>query len=170
MPANRDKLEQKVPPPEVSAQLAAPIENHLADDDYTGQHRALPEATRDRDRLRELRRSRTPSERMDRLEDKHDDVVADVGTIKVDIGVIKTSLGSMAVSFDRMAKRDDAAAAVEADIAKAKAIDENKAEIRDELDKRKVRRKFFERIAAGIALGGGGWLLHEIAQALGWIK
>lgn len=164
MPANRDKLETKTPPPEVQAQLAAPVvENHIADGDITAQYLAMPEADRDRAKLRELRRGRTTSERMDRLEDKHDDVVADVTQIRADVGEMKGSLKGMAGSLERLAKREDN----EADVAKAKAIAEVKAEVKDKLDKRTSRRKLVMRILGGVATVVAIAIAHKLLQT--WV-
>lgn len=172
MPANRDKLDPKTPPPSVSVQIAAP-ENHLADDDYTGQHRAMPEAV-NREQLRELRRSRTPSERMDRLEDKHDALVDDVSEIKVSIASIDTSLSIMVKRDERdaAAQADIETAKAKAEIAKKTAIDvaEAKGEIKDKLDARGARRKLWLKIVGGALGAVAVVVVHKLVQLwLGWL-
>jgi hypothetical protein len=198
---DRDDRESIAPPASVKAQIARPLSAvpMPGDDDYTGQYRSMPEGSRDRSKLRELRRSRTPSERMDRLEDKHDDLVEtfgqEIGEIKADVGEIKGKLSVLPKLVDLLESTVDSAAAreqaaLDAQVARAEAqtavdtatkkaviqketaiaIAEEKAEINDKLDKRKARRKLWLKIVGG-ALGAIAVICaHKLVQLwFGWL-
>lgn len=191
---DRDDRESIAPPASVKAQIARPLSAvpMPGDDDYTGQYRSMPEGTRDRPKLRELRRSRTPSERMDRLEDKHDDLVEafgqEIGDIKSDVGEIKGQLSVLPKLVSLLESTVDSAAAREQTALEAKAEVDNavkkaeiqketaiavakeKAEINDKLDKHKVRRKLWLKIVGG-ALGAIAIVAaHKLVQLwFGWL-
>jgi hypothetical protein len=164
VPDSRDKLVPKLPSASVSAQLATPVENHL-DDDYTGQHRAMPqdERQRHRDKLRDDRRSRSDSARLDRHDDKFDQITDDITEIKVAISPLPKFMEDVRKVIDGDRER-------EREVETAKAVAEVKAEVKDKLERRGERRKLIMKI-----LGAGAAVVvvaavHKILQLwLPWL-
>ena len=184
----------------MSAQIAAPvIENHLADDDFTGQHRAMPEEQRDPKKLKDKRRTRTDSDRIEHLEeraDHHDEVL---GKIDDKVGRMEPELSKMSGKLDILPKLVELVemtmsaaherehvtftAQVDVDTAKAKteiekqaaiAVAEAKDEIKDRASKREARRKIWVKVLGGAiatvaAIAAGGTVHWLIHKITGWL-
>lgn len=180
-PKDRDQLEAKAPPASVSVQIAKPLSASplpgSADvDDYTGQYRSMPEEQRDPKKLKDARRTRTPSESIEKLEeraDRHDDLLDAIGT-KVDelvpaVAKIDGKLEFLPKFMEEVTKSlqdrrevQHIKLTAEADVETAKA----KAEITDKLDAKKSRRRIWTRILTGAGIAGAGYLTHFLMSHL----
>lgn len=129
------------------------------DEDCTGKHEG--------DDLREMRARRPTDERVGRLEDKHDELVASVGEWRIEtteqLGNVNAGLGKLTGAVeglrtvvDSSLKRDHVTFTAKTDVDKAQQL--------DAIDARQAKRKFWLYIAAAVTSGGA---VAKILQAIG---
>ena len=149
-------------------------------DEVTGQHHG--------DELRALRAARPPEQRLERLEDKHDELVEIVTDTRLTVSKIEGKLDVLPelvsvvkgmatareqrehVTFTAQVEVDQARKIAEIEKEKDTAVAEKKAELDDRLDKKKSRRKLWIKILSGAGVLVAGGIIHTIIHALtGWL-
>jgi hypothetical protein len=167
----REVRTAKEPPPAVAAQLATP-EPIYEVDDLTGQHQA---GLITKEQLRERRGTRTPGERMDKLEDRVDELHGDVREIKGSLSVLPQLASNVAALSSHMLERDHVTFTAQVDVDTAKktadiekaaaiAVAEKKDEIKDRASRRESRRKLVNKwlgLAGGVVVVAA---IHKLLQ------
>jgi len=160
-------------------------------EEITGQHHGAE--------LRAMRASRPPEVRLERMEDKHDELVSIVSdtreTFAREVGAIRTQVGKIEgkldvlpelvsvvkgiatareqrehLTFTAQVEVDQARKLAEIEKEKDTAVAEKKAELDDRLDKKKSRRKLWIKILGGVGVLIAGAIVHAIIHSLtGWL-
>ncbi len=147
----RDVRKPLTPPAGVLEQLASPVA--FDKEDLTGQYATDPA------QLLAARRTRSPSERVEHLEGKHDSLDKTVTAMRVDVGLIKGTLNGQQLLLEDIRGVLKAERIVE--------TAERKATIDDKLDAKKARRKLLTKIGTAILGVVGVVVGHYILARLG---
>ena len=149
-------------------------------DEITGQHHG--------EELRAMRAARPPELRLERLEDKHDELVTIVTDTRLTVSKIEGKLDVLPelvsvvkgiatareqrehLKFTAQVEVDQARELAEIEKDKDTAVAEKKAELDDRLDKKKSRRKLWIKILSGVGVLIAGGIVHTIIHSLtGWL-